>query len=96
MLIVHVTGDLDLATAPRLEEELSTARAGGRVVVDLATCTFLDSSGMRVLSSTVRGLEEAGGRLDLVVTEGSVIARALEITSMDTLVRIHPSLDAAL
>lgn len=93
---MHVTGDLDLATAPRVEEALSSATTGRRVVVDLETCTFLDSSGLRVLSSAARALEEAGGRLDLVVAAGSDITRALEITGMDTLARIHPSLDAAL
>lgn len=96
MLIVHVTGDLDLATAPRVEEELTPAPTATRVVVDLETCTFLDSSGVRVLSSTARALEEAGGRLDLVVAEGSGIARVLEISGMQTLFRIHSSLDAAL
>jgi len=95
-VVVHVSGELDLATVPRLEEALSAAPNGTRVVIDLSTCTFLDSSGVRVLASAARAAEAVGGRTELVVTEDSGIARVLEITSMGTLARIHPSLDAAL
>lgn len=96
VLVVRITGELDLATVPRLEETLVTVPAGSRVVIDLGACTLLDSSGVRVLAEAARVAEEGGGRLDLVIQEDSGIARVLEITSMSTLVRVHHSLDAAL
>ena len=96
MVVVHVVGELDLATVPRLEEALAAAPTDARIVIDLGPCTFLDSSGVRVLAAAAGLAEEAGGRLDLVVTEDSGIARVLEITGMSTLARVHTSLEAAL
>ena len=45
-----VRGELDLATAPQLEEALVSAiEAGDEVVLDLRELEFMDSSGVRVL-----------------------------------------------
>jgi anti-sigma B factor antagonist len=94
-LVCRIAGDLDLATAPRLEEALASRAPGSQVVIDLTGCTFLDSSGVRVLAATARATTEEGGRLDLVVIDPG-IARVLEITGIDTLIGVHPTLDAAL
>lgn len=91
---MFVTGELDLATAPRLAEVLS-AVAAPVVVLDLSDCTFLDSAGIRALMGTARALAEAGRGLR-VVTRDAGILRLLEITGVDTLVQVHPSLDDAL
>ena len=50
----YVTGELDLATAPRLDEALAGARRPSVVVVDLSGCTFLDSAGIRTLVGAAR------------------------------------------
>ena len=49
--VVEVGGDLDIATAPDLEEPVIEAiRAGRRpVIVDLTECSFIDSWGIRIL-----------------------------------------------
>lgn len=95
-VVVHVSGELDLATTSTLEEALTRVPDGGHVVIDLAACSFLDSSGVRVLATTARRIQASSGRLDLVVADESGIARVLEITGIDTLVGVHSSLDAAL
>jgi anti-sigma B factor antagonist len=45
-----VTGELDIATVPRLEEAVATVLAEGArsVVVDLSRLAFVDSSGLRM------------------------------------------------
>jgi anti-sigma B factor antagonist len=91
---VFVTGDLDLATAPRLDEALAGVTAGV-VVVDLSGCTFLDSAGIRALVRAAGSLEQAGRELRLVASDAGV-GRLLQITGVDSLVRIHSSLDAAI
>jgi anti-anti-sigma factor len=57
---VHVAGEVDLATAPRLQTALLAAVAAAapptEVQVDLAEVTFLDAVGIGVL---VRGREAA-------------------------------------
>jgi anti-sigma B factor antagonist len=91
---VFVTGELDLATAPRLKEALA-ALTGDVVVVDLSGCTFLDSAGIRALVDTARTLAEADRDLRVVTSDAGIL-RLLEITGVDTLIGVHPSLDDAL
>jgi anti-sigma B factor antagonist len=57
---VSLRGELDLATAPRLEHAL--AEAGDRVLLDLRGLTFMDSTGVRVLLEAA----ERGGGLRIV------------------------------
>lgn len=93
--VVRVTGELDLATAPQLEEALASRPANGGLVIDLGGCTFVDSTCVRVLVGVVRDTEDAGERAALVVTDPGVL-RVLEITALDTLVPVHASVDEAL
>jgi anti-anti-sigma factor len=48
---VTVEGDLDMATAPRLDGALQEALqlGAGKVTIDLGAVTFVDSSGLRAL-----------------------------------------------
>jgi anti-sigma B factor antagonist len=93
--VVHVDGELDLATAPELEKLLADVNLGERLVIDLSPCTFLDSSAVRVLITTIRDADERGGAVTLVAPDPGV-ARVLEIASVDTMTTVHPTLDAAL
>jgi anti-anti-sigma factor len=45
-----VTGELDIATVPRVEEAVATVLAQGArsVIVDLSRLAFVDSSGLRM------------------------------------------------
>jgi anti-anti-sigma factor len=93
-IVVRIIGDLDLATSPRVDDTLSSA-AAAHVVIDLAGCTFLDSSGVRVLVEAVRDAPERGRRVSLVATDTG-IRRVLEITGVDTMVPVHSSVEEAL
>lgn len=55
-------GELDIATAPELEAQLSAVCAAGftRIVLDLGELTFIDSTGLRVVMAFV-GLATRGG-----------------------------------
>jgi anti-sigma B factor antagonist len=64
--VVHVTGELDVATAPRLEAILTDGRqAGDRLVVDMGGLRFMDSTGLRALLRGRRAAEEGGWELYL-------------------------------
>jgi len=85
--LVRVQGELDLHTAPRLENELETiVRDGGTyVLVDLRDVPFLDSSGLGVLLAAANVLGKEG----FVLTGlGHESRRVLEITGVDTLLRL--------
>lgn len=92
--VVHVAGEVDLATAPRLEEALAGVESEV-VVIDLSHCTFLDSAGIRTLVGAERRLSDAGRSLRIVSVDPGII-RLLEITAVDSLIAVHPSLDDAL
>ena len=66
-VVVRVSGEVDIVTAPVLRRHLESAIASGRptVVIDLAETTFLDARGVGVLVATRTRIAEAGGRLVL-------------------------------
>ena len=87
-----MTGELDLATATQLEDALSGTASPGALVVDLTSCTFLDSTAIRVLVATARS---KGDGMSLVACDPSIL-RVLEPAGVDTLVPFHSTLEAAL
>lgn len=88
-VVVRVQGDVDMSTAASVEDALRSVPDTGSLVVDLTECTFLDSAGVRVLTSAIRD----DRRLSIVAVDAG-IRRVLEITAVDTVARVHPSLDA--
>ena len=84
--VVAVRGEVDLATASRLEEALCLAGVSARhVIVDLSATSFFDSSGIHAL---LRGGSQAGAdgvRLFLVCGPGGIPRKVLEITGVDRL-----------
>jgi anti-sigma B factor antagonist len=61
MSVVFVSGDIDLASAPGLAQELRDAEgdADPEIVLDLSGVTFMDSTGLHVL---LDAQERATGR----------------------------------
>jgi anti-anti-sigma factor len=74
-------GELDLATAPRLQSELDRAVGAGaaRVVVDLSQVGFLDSTGLRMFLALSERAGAEGWVLTLTAPSDAVRAM-LEIT----------------
>jgi anti-sigma B factor antagonist len=95
IVVVRVEGELDLATCASFEGALGPAEAGGRLVIDLTECTFLDSSAVRLLVGAVRDADESGGKVSLVASDPGIL-RVLEIAAVDTMLPVHESLDSAL
>jgi anti-sigma B factor antagonist len=78
-----LAGELDPHTAPMLADELDDAIGAGAttVVLQLAELTFIDSSGLRVVISAHRRLDEGDGRL-VLRTPSDTVRRLLEITGL--------------
>lgn len=80
---VVVQGELDLATGPRVDEELRHAELERpeRLVLDLHKVTFFDSTGLQVLLDTeVRAREE--GRLFAVAAGDGEPRRILRLAAV--------------
>lgn len=93
--VVSVSGEVDVATAPELDEKLATVAASPRVVVDLSGVTFLDSSGLGVLIKALKRVKDTGGSLVLVITEPRIL-KVFTITGLDKVLTIVSTVDAAL
>lgn len=67
-VVVRLTGDADLSTAPQVADALGQAAALGtaQLVVDVAATRFWDSSCLRVLSAVTTELAAAGRACRLV------------------------------
>ncbi len=60
-VVLHLTGEVDLATVPTLDATLMTAMvAGTRLVVDMAAVRLFDSAGARVLRLAAERARESG------------------------------------
>jgi len=79
--ILHVVGEVDLANANELESAFSklAARAAPRIVVDLTGCTYLDSTGLRVVA---RARRHDGDRVRIVVPAAGQLRRIFEVTGL--------------
>lgn len=77
---VHVTGEMDIATAPRLERTLGEAQAQARLVVlDLRELAFMDCSGVHVIVTANIRARQAGRRL-ILVRGPTQVDRVLSLT----------------
>jgi anti-sigma B factor antagonist len=86
-LLVACAGELDLTTAPELEELLITSAPYGELELDLAHLEFIDSSGLRLLLSERERMGRSGGMLRVVGARGAV-ARVFAISGLDA--EMHP------
>lgn len=92
--VVTVSGEIDLASAPRVESRVAELMSSGvKLVVDLGSVTFIDSTGLRVLISSHREVESHGGSFAVIAGHGPV-ARLLDLTGVDQQMPIHDSVEA--
>jgi anti-anti-sigma factor len=82
--VIVVSGELDLASAPALEEELNRAVTNGAdlVIVDLRELEFIDSTGLGLLIKANR-MTEAAGRRFAIVKGQSQVQRLLGVTGIE-------------
>jgi anti-anti-sigma factor len=82
-VVVSLRGELDLAGAAALEQELARLEeeSAATLLLDLRGVGFMDSSGLRVIAVASQRAQELGRRLALVPGPEQVM-RVFEITRM--------------
>ena len=86
--IVRLVGEIDMHTVPRLEAAFGEVlSAGAPVSVDMADVTFIDSSGLHLLTRVASSLNGTGP-LSLVNVSPHVL-RVMQIVGMDALPSIE-------
>ena len=95
-VVLSVSGEVDVATAPRLRERLVDLVTEGnhRIVVDLENVDFLDSTGLGVLVGALKRVRGEGGSLDIVCTHERIL-KIFSITGLDKVFGLHDSVPAA-
>ena len=83
-------GELDMASAPDLEQAIMPRLEGGAwIVLDLRSLDFIDSSGLRVVVGAHRAAEERGGRFTCVRgATGTTVHRIVEIAGIDGVIEM--------
>lgn len=81
LIVVKLSGELDLATSPRVYdclERLANSKSALNVLMDLSSVTFVDSSGISVMVMGCRRIRSQGGTFSLIPPQSNV-RRHLEI-----------------
>jgi len=85
-VIVALSGEIDLYTAPRLQSQLAAALNTDhpvRLVVDMSGVDFCDSTGMNVLLAAQRLAREHGGNIELSAPRPAV-RKILQVTGLES------------
>jgi anti-sigma B factor antagonist len=92
--VIHVEGELDLLTAPRLAAGLDRImrEPEGDVVLDLTDTDFIDSVGLQMLLSIDRRLAAINRKLTVVCGDGPV-RRQIETTRLITALNVVGSIE---
>lgn len=82
-VVLALSGELDLSTAPALEQAIEEARSetGERLLFDLAELSFMDSTGVSVLVRAKQEANAAGHEVTLRAPNGQV-HRLLELVGL--------------
>lgn len=94
--VVSLQGELDIASAEDLREELGAARRshGDHIILDLDALEFMDSFGLSVIASAYKTLTGEGGSLTLVAPR-PIVRRTLEITGLHQRISVYATVEAA-
>ena len=95
--VVSVRGEVDLHTAPKLQQAIERAAetSGAVVVVDMSGVGFMDSTALSALVRSKETLDEKAALLRLVAPSRAV-QRIFSVTGLGDLFDIFPSREAAL
>jgi anti-sigma B factor antagonist len=92
-VVVTAAGELDAYVAPEFSAALD--QAGRDLVADLTAVSFLDSTALGLLVRAVRDRGVSGGRTRVVLPQ-STARRIFEITTLDGVLPVSPTLEDAL
>lgn len=97
MVVVSVSGELDMATAPQLQDQISDLLEKGRtrLVFDLAEVSFCDSTGLSVFVRAKNSTDDAGGGTVRLAAPQRGVLRILEVSGLVEVLRTYPTVDEA-
>jgi anti-anti-sigma factor len=96
--VLAIQGELDIATAPRLAVRIDGARRNGarRLLIDLTTAEFCDSTGLRALVGCRQEVLASGGRMVVAVPGDSAVGRMFALAGAAELLPVYDGFEPAL
>jgi anti-anti-sigma factor len=97
--VVHLAGELDIATVPLVADYLrrQTATLPAELLLDLTGVTLLGATGLTLIVAAMNNDEGIHGRLHLVgVTGNRPVERALRITGLLPFLDVHEDVQSLL
>jgi len=96
VLVVRLTGELDMKEAGGLQGRLAERIANGqsRIVVNLAGVAYIDSAGLGALVATHKACAGRGGKL-VLAEPGNDVKHILSLTRIDRHLPVHATESAA-
>ena len=93
-LSIGVEGEIDFATVNELKSAIDGAfdDSTDRLVVDLSGSSFMDSTGLKTLVMSNRLFEDAG-RSFAVAVKGGPVARLIDLSGINTTIRMVETVD---
>ncbi len=91
-VVLKLSGEVDVYTAPQLREEIIGRVDGGEhdIVVDLEKVDFLDSTGLGVLVGGLKRVKPHNGSLSLICNQEKIL-RIFRITGLTKVFPIFSS-----
>jgi anti-sigma B factor antagonist len=94
--IVHLAGELDIGTAPALAEALqSLERPCERIILDLTSLEFIDSTGLR-LAVVEHGRSNMDGFEFVIAGATGPVLKVLRLTGLDVTLPLAPDVASVL
>jgi anti-sigma B factor antagonist len=96
--VIQLPSDVDTSNAGKVREQLMTlVEDDGAVVVvaDMTRTTFCDSAGITALATAHKKVSAMGADLKVIAAAPQVL-RILELTGLDGVLNVYPTVDAAL
>jgi anti-sigma B factor antagonist len=90
VVVVEVEGEIDISSSRRFKDALirGIGHGAGRLIIDLAKVTFLDSTALGVIVGGVKEMTAQGGTLDIVCPDGTITG-IFETTRLNEILDIY-------
>lgn len=97
VVIVTVEGQIDIDSSPKLREVFirCISDKDKKILVDCLKLTYIDSSGLATLIELLQRLRKIEGELK-ICNLSEKVKSIFEVTKLDELFSIYPTLDKAL
>ena len=93
--VVTLSGELDIFKKEKLRDALAQAESADVAIIDMTGVTFLDSAALGVLIGFKKRMAERKATVRVVLISLQ-LRRLFEITGLDRVFEIFPSLEAAI